>query len=145
LPAGVNWYNFYDNKIFKGGQEIDIEAPINNIPVFVKEGTILVTGPVMQYSTEKAADTLAITIYGNKNASFTLYEDEDENYNYENGKSLKIHLQYNAVSKTFTAADAIGKFEGMLNQRVFKITFLNGNSSLSKEIKYNNKKTTITF
>jgi alpha-D-xyloside xylohydrolase len=145
LPAGANWYNFYDNKIFKGGRDIDIEAPINNIPVFVKEGTILVTGPVMQYSTEKPADTLTITIYGNKNASFTLYEDEDENYNYENGKSLKIRLLYNAVSKTFTAEDAIGKFEGMLSQRVFKITFLNGNSSLSKEIKYNNKKTTITF
>jgi len=54
LPAGTNWYGLYDNKIFKGGETIEADAPINTIPVFVKEGSILVTGPVMQYSTEKS-------------------------------------------------------------------------------------------
>jgi alpha-D-xyloside xylohydrolase len=136
LPAGTNWYNFYDNKIFKGGQTIDADAPIKNTPVFVKEGTILVTGPVMQYSTQKSADTLTVTIYGNKDAAFTLYEDENENYNYETGKFSTINLSYSANTKTFTADAAAGQFEGMINKRVFNIVFISNTATVNKQLNY---------
>ncbi|MGF2410935.1 TIM-barrel domain-containing protein [Ferruginibacter sp.] len=145
LPAGTNWYNFYDNKVFSGGQTIDAAAPLNNIPVFVKEGTILVTGPVMQYSTEKPADTLTVTIYGNKDAVFTLYEDENENYNYETGKFSKINFNYSAKTKTFTAAAVDGKFDGMLSSRVFNIIFINNNTTVSKSLNYNGNSVAIKF
>ena len=144
LPSGTNWYDLYDNTMYTGGQTIDVAAPINNIPVFVKAGTILVTGPVMQYSTEKPADTLTVTIYGNKDASFTLYEDENENYNYENNKFSKINLTYSAATKMFTASASIGKFEGMLNNRVFKIVLIN-NATVSRQVNYNGNKIGIKF
>ncbi len=143
LPAGTNWYNLYDNKIFKGGQTIEAAAPLNTIPVFVKEGSIIVTGPVMQYSTEKPADTLTVTVYGNKDATFTLYEDENENYNYESGKFSKIKLSYTAATKTFSATAQEGSFEGMLTNRVFKIVFVDSNAIVSGELYYNGKLATL--
>jgi alpha-D-xyloside xylohydrolase len=93
----------------------------------------------MQYSTEKPADTLTVTVYGNKEASFTLYEDENENYNYESGKFSKIKLSYTAATKTFTAALREGSFEGMLAHRVFKIVFVDSNASVSGVLDYDGK------
>jgi len=146
LPAGANWYNLYDNKLFKGGQIIDAAAPINTIPVFVKEGSILVTGPVMQYSTEKPADTLTVTIYGNKDAYFTLYEDENENYNYEDNRFSKINFNYKANAKNLTISAVQGIFEGMLKERIFKIVFINTNLTVVyKDIHYNGEKSTVKF
>lgn len=121
LPAGVNWFDFYGNKMYSGGQNITADAPMDHIPVFVKEGSIIVTGPVMQYSSEKPADTLTITIYGNKDASYSLYEDENENNNYEKGKSATISMQYKAATKTLTLQKRSGSFAGMLQQRVFLV------------------------
>jgi alpha-D-xyloside xylohydrolase len=121
LPAGTNWYDFYSNKFFSGGQTIKATAPISNIPVFVKEGSIIVTGPVMQYSTQMPADHLTITVYGNKDASYTLYEDENENCNYEQGKSAAIKIKYNAAAQIITLQKREGSFAGMLVNRSFKI------------------------
>jgi alpha-D-xyloside xylohydrolase len=144
LPAGTNWYDLYSNKMYKGGETILAEAPIAHIPVFVKEGTVLVTGPVMQYSTEKPADTLTVTVYGSKNASFTLYEDENENYNYEKQKYSTIKFTYNAAAKLITLSAPAGKFEGMINNRVFKIVFVGNTASpRSRLVNYTGKKIAI--
>ncbi len=124
LPAGANWYDFYSDKTFAGGQVITADAPISNIPVFVKEGSIIVTGAVMQYSTEKPADTLVITIYGKKDAVFELYEDENENYNYETGKYASIQFKYGAAKNTLTVNERKGRFDGMLSKRIFKIVLV---------------------
>ncbi|MFN8251111.1 MAG: glycoside hydrolase family 31 protein [Ferruginibacter sp.] len=138
LPAGVNWFDFYTNAMQGGGQIINADAPIGHIPVFVKEGSIIVTGPVMQYSTEKPADTLTITIYGNKDAAYSLYEDENENYNYEKGKSASIQMQYKAATQTLTLQKRSGSFNGMLQNRIFKIVRIDkkGNSK-PLTVKYN--------
>ena len=140
LPAGANWYDFYSNKFFSGGQIISATAPISNIPVFVKEGSIIVTGPVMQYSNEKPADTLTVTVYGNKNASYTLYEDENENCNYENGRSAVIKIQSNGVLKTVTIMGRTGSFNGMLQKRWFKLVWVDNNGkSREKRVEYEGK------
>jgi alpha-D-xyloside xylohydrolase len=145
LPSGTNWYDMLSNKTYAGGQLIEVDAALNTIPVFVKEGSLLITGPVMQYSTEKRADTLTVTVYGNKNASFNLYEDENDNYNYENNKCAVISFNYNAATKVFTAGSVVGKFTGMLNERVFNIVFINDNKAVHKQLQYKGNKTTIQF
>ena len=121
LPAGTNWYDFYSNKSYSGGQTINATAPIDNIPVFVKEGSIIVTGPVMQYSTERPADTLTVTVYGNKNATYSLYEDEGDNCNYEKGSSSVIKINYNAATQTISILQRSGSFKGMLEKRIFNV------------------------
>jgi alpha-D-xyloside xylohydrolase len=146
LPAGINWYDFYSNTFYKGGQTINAIAPISTIPVFVKEGSIIVTGPVMQYSTEKPADNLTITIYGNKNAAYTLYEDENDNCNYEKGKSAVIKINYSAAAQTVTLQKQTGSFTGMLNSRRFTIVRINNNGTkISTAVTYNGNKQTITL
>ncbi|MGC4102815.1 glycoside hydrolase family 31 protein [Ferruginibacter sp.] len=146
LPAGVHWFDLYTDKMYNGAQTITADAPIDHIPVFVKEGSILITGPVMQYSTEKPTDTLTVTIYGNKDAAFTLYEDENENYNYEQNHSSTIHFKFSAAKKTLSIDAANGKFDGMLHDRVFNIRLVNNNAPVKKQtISYHGEKTAVNL
>lgn len=81
LPAGQGWYNLYSGKYIKGGTHVTEDAPYERTPVYVKEGSIIPFGPDLQYTAEKPADTITLYVYTGKAASFTLYEDENINYN----------------------------------------------------------------
>jgi len=94
LPKGQGWYSLYTGAYTKGGQSINTEAAYERIPVFVKEGSILPLGPEVQFTGEKKADTITLYVYGGRDASFTLYEDEGINYNYERGLYANIELTY---------------------------------------------------
>lgn len=121
LPKGVGWYNLYSGAFTTGGKKIQADAPYDRMPVYVKEGSIIPFGPDLQYVAEKKADTLLLYIYGGKNASFTLYEDEGTNYNYEKGQFSTIEFKYDAATQTVHIGDRKGAFEDMLAQRVFKL------------------------
>jgi len=85
LPKGPQWVNFWTGKTISGGQTIVADARIDKIPLLVKAGSIIPLGPFIQYSTEKQADPIELRIYPGADGSFTLYEDENDNYNYEKG------------------------------------------------------------
>ena len=148
LPKGNGWYDFYTGKYFTGGQNIKADAPYERIPLFVKEGSIVLTGPDIQYTSEKPADPITIHVYTGLNASFTLYEDEGTNYNYEKGAFSQIVFNYNEASKVLTIGDRKGTFPGMLSERTFRIVIIgkneNGQGGLDKtpalEIKYKGAK-----
>jgi alpha-D-xyloside xylohydrolase len=124
LPKGQGWYDLYTGKWHAGGQAKKAEAPLEQMPVFVKEGSIIPFGPELQYTDEKPADTLTVYVYTGKDAAFTLYEDEGVNYNYEKGQYATIKLQYNEQDKTLTVNKREGSFPGMMNQRVFNIVWV---------------------
>src|SRR5690606_9623039 len=84
LPAGTIWYDYWTNQKYNGGQEITRETSIDNIPLYIKAGSIIPLGPKVQYATEKKWDNLEIKVYAGADGAFTLYEDEFDNYNYEN-------------------------------------------------------------
>jgi len=128
LPAGSDWFNFWTGEKLAGGQTITANAPIDIIPLFVKSGSILPMGSVMQYSSEKNNDSLELRIFGDQDASFTLYEDEGENYNYTKGNFSKIRFNYSAKEKTLTIGKREGTFNGMLETRTFKVIKLKGES-----------------
>ena len=87
----------------------------------MKAGSVIPTGPALQYTSEKAADPLTLNIYTGKDASFTLYEDEGVNYNYEQGKFTEIPFSFNQATNTLTIGDRTGSFAGMLNSRTIYI------------------------
>jgi alpha-D-xyloside xylohydrolase len=124
LPATSGWYDFYSGEYFKGGRKFNASAPYERMPVFVKEGSILPFGPDLLYTAEKPADTISLFVYAGKDAAFTIYEDEGNNYDYEKGKSVSIPINYNVANKTLTIDDRKGSFEGMLQQRVFRISII---------------------
>jgi alpha-D-xyloside xylohydrolase len=124
LPAGQGWYDLYSGKYEQGGKKIVADAPYERMPVFVREGSILPFGPELQYSNEKPADSITLYVYTGKDASFTLYEDENNNYNYEKGVCSRIPITYNEASGTLTIGAREGNFPGMLTQRVFNIQWI---------------------
>jgi alpha-D-xyloside xylohydrolase len=126
LPANTGWYDLFSGMYYTGGQTIDASAPLSKIPTFVKEGSILPVGPDIQYTTEKSANPISLFIYTGKNGSFNLYEDENVNYNYEKGFYSFIPLTYDENTETLIIGDRIGKFPGMIEERIFNIIWITG-------------------
>jgi len=121
LPGGTDWYDFWTGEKYSGGQTVKKETPIDIIPLFVKAGSILPVGPEVQFAAEKKWDSLEIRIYEGANGSFILYEDENDNYNYENGAYSTITFIWNDTKGTLTINDRKGSFPGMLPERKFNI------------------------
>jgi len=124
LPSGTGWYDFYTGKYFEGGRNINAVAPYSRMPVFVKEGSIIPVGPDLQFTTQKPADTISLFIYTGKNGSFTLFEDEGTNYNYEKGMYSAIAFDYNEKEKKLIIQKRRGTFPGMLQKRIFNIIWI---------------------
>ena len=134
LPQGADWYDFWTNEVINGGQEIECETPINIIPLYVKAGTILPVAEKVQYAAEKKWDNLVVSVYPGANGEFTLYEDENNNYNYENGAYSTIKMTWNDQEKTLTIGKREGSFNEMLEKRTFNIKLINTDEA--KEITY---------
>jgi alpha-D-xyloside xylohydrolase len=137
LPAGSNWVDFWTGKTHSGGQTIVADAPTDKIPLFVKEGSIIPMGPFIQYAEEKEADPIELRIYPGNDASFTLYEDENDNYNYEKGIYATIACSWDDAKKELTIDDRKGSFPGMLTKRHFKIVLVKERHGTGEEITRN--------
>ena len=127
IPAGTDWIDFWTGETLKGGQTISKETPFDIIPLYVKAGSIIPFGPEVQYATEKEWDNLQIYIYPGANGEFVLYEDENDNYNYENGAYSTIAFKWDNEGKTLTIGDCKGSFKGMLKERKFNIVLVDEN------------------
>ena len=121
LPKQKGWYDFYTGAYHAGGQTIVADAPYDKIPVFIPEGAILPIGPEMQWSDEKKPELIDLYVYAGKDGSYTLYEDEGTNYNYEKGKYAVIDFKYDNARKQVTIGARKGSFDGMLQKRRFNI------------------------
>jgi alpha-D-xyloside xylohydrolase len=125
LPTGTGWYDLKSGRYYKGGQTITADAPYTDIPLYVKEGSIIPFGPAIQYSDQKPADPIRLFVYMGQDAVFTLYEDENINYNYEKGAFGCIEMTYHEKTKTLTLGKRQGEFPGMLKSRTFEIVWIN--------------------
>lgn len=124
LPKGSDWYNFWTGEKITGGKEIQCKAPIDEIPLFVRAGSIIPLGPVMQYVTQIPDSVLEIRIYPGADGNFTLYEDENNNDDYEKGVYSTIRFEWNNKLRTLTVAKRKGDFPGMLRGRIFNIILI---------------------
>lgn len=129
LPASANWYDLLNGEFFEGGKTYTVEAPLEKIPVFVREGAIIPTGPDIQNINEKLCDPITIYVFAGKNGEFTLYEDEGTNYDYEQGLFSNIKFDYNEENKTLKIGKREGHFPGMLMNRSFVIKIINPNTN----------------
>lgn len=146
LPKSSGWYDFWTGKRFNGGQSIKTATSQDKIPVFVKAGSIIPMGKIMQHTGEKPSDTLEIRVYKGESGTFNLYEDEGDNYNYETGKYTIIPFKWDEKMQTLNIGSLQGGFFGALAKRVFNIVFVSeGNgagiaeNALNKTVTYNGK------
>ncbi|MCX6240033.1 MAG: DUF5110 domain-containing protein, partial [Bacteroidia bacterium] len=148
LPKSTVWYDFWTGKTQNGGQTIVAQAPIETIPLYVKAGSIIPMGGYLQYATEKPADVIELRIYAGAAGQFILYEDENDNYNYEKGQFATIEFKWNDKAKTITIGELKGTFKGMLNERKFNIVLVKPGvgtgveigTKFDKTIQYSGKK-----
>ena len=135
------WYDFWTGEKYTGKQWMDVPVDIEKTPVFVKAGTILPMGEVKQYVAEKKDAPITFTVYPGADASFRLYEDEGNNYNYESGAYSIIDFNWDDNKKRLTIGNREGAFDGMVNERQFVIKL----GDKEKSVVYNGKKTSINF
>jgi alpha-D-xyloside xylohydrolase len=150
LPESADWFDFWTGERFNGGRTISTDAPLDKIPLYVKAGSIVPMGKLVQYAGQKPADTLEIRIYPGADGSFGLYEDEGDNYNYEKGSYSIIPFAWDEKQQMLTIGDRQGNYPGCLVKRFFSIVVVNESkgigASISKETKwttYTGKKTEI--
>ncbi|MBN1780318.1 DUF5110 domain-containing protein [bacterium] len=126
LPQGAGWINFWTGKKYSGGQTLSVPTPVGEIPVYVRAGSIVPMGPVIQYAAE-AADPIELRIYPGADGRFVLYEDENDNYNYEKGACSVIEFGWNDLKRELVIEDRKGEFPGMLAERQIQVVLVREN------------------
>ncbi len=120
LPAAT-WYDFWTGEKIAGGQRITADAPLAKLPLYVRAGSIVPMGPAMEWSTQKPADPIELRIYPGADGDFTLYEDENDNYDYTKGQHATIALHWNDAEHTLTIGARQGSYPGMAPQHTFRV------------------------
>ncbi|MNW58257.1 Alpha-xylosidase [compost metagenome] len=120
LPAG-EWYDYWSDERMEGGLTIEAKADLETLPLFVRAGSIVPLGPDVQYADEQPNARIGLKVYAGKDASFTLYEDEGDNYNYENGSYATIELKWSEADRTLTIGKRSGSYPGMPAARAFAV------------------------
>jgi alpha-D-xyloside xylohydrolase len=151
LPK-AKWYDFWTGGSLEGPRTIDAAAPIEKFPLFVRAGSIIPMGPEKEWSTEKPEDPIELRIYRGADGDFTLYEDENDGYNYEKGAYATIQFHWDDAKQTLTIADRKGEFPGMLTERTFQVVFVGENHGAGimpedkpdKVLYYSGKQITVT-
>ena len=151
LPAGNDWIDFWTGEKQNGGGNVNKKVDIQTLPLYVKTGAIIPWGPKVQYSTEQRWDSLEVRIYPGANGTFTLYEDEFDNYNYEQGKYTQIPFSWNEATRELTIGNRQGSYDGMIQNRKFAIVLVDSQTGIgpeqsnriSKIIEYNGNSLTV--
>ena len=123
LPSAT-WYDFWTGASVKGGSTVDAATTLERIPLYVRAGSILPLGPDIEWSTERPANLIELRVYPGADGSFTLYEDENDNYDYEKGAYATIPISWDNARQTLTIGDRKGQFPGMLQSRTFHVVFV---------------------
>ena len=150
LPEGTAWWDFWTNEKQQGGRTVNRAVTKDILPLYIKAGSILPFGPKVQYSSEKNWDNLEIRVYPGADGTFTLYEDENDNYNYENGAYATITFRWDDAARRLTIENREGSFPGMLQNRKFKVILAGPESGAGdqpmkggKTVNYTGKKTSV--
>ncbi len=121
LPPAAAWFDFWSGRKTRGGRTVTVKPGLDTMPLYVPSGSILPLGPEMQYTTEKPADPIELRVYAGADARTEIYEDENDNYNYERGARSIIPIEWNQQSKTLRICARSGEFPGMLKTRTFNV------------------------
>jgi alpha-D-xyloside xylohydrolase len=123
----ARWYDFWSGASVDGGNMIDAAAPLDRMPLYIRAGSILPMGPELEWSTQKPVDPMEIRVYRGADGDFTIYEDENDTYNYEKGAYATIPLHWDDAKLSLTIGERHGQFPGMLLSRTFRVTFVGEN------------------
>ncbi|MDE6415559.1 MAG: DUF5110 domain-containing protein, partial [Duncaniella sp.] len=135
FPEDNKWYDFYSGRLVDGHGFVTVDAPYDRMPLFVRGGSIIPAGPDIQSTAEHPDSPVTLLIYEGRDGSFTLYDDEGTNYNYESGKYSKIPIAYNDDERSLTIGDREGSFDGMDETLRFNIVYITPETPVENPVK----------
>jgi len=139
FPAG-KWYDLYSGAVETGNQQKIVDITMHKLPVYVKESSIFPMQSLVQSTSEKPTDTLAIHVYkGDVNNKFVYYEDDGESYAYETGSYYKRIISYNPAANTIT----FDKVEGSLTSKFKNIKLVLHGFNAATTVKLNGNQATL--
>jgi len=137
LPSGADWYDFWTEERYSGGKVIKAPAPLHIIPLFIKAGSIIPMAEAAQHSAASSESRLTLLVCPGADGSFTLYQDEQDNYNYENGAYSTVDIVWKDKEGALTIGKRKGHFEGMAESIDFTLQVM-GREQVS--LKYTGEK-----
>jgi alpha-glucosidase len=114
LPPG-KWYDYWTHDSYSGGQEHEVSAAIDSMPIFVKAGSVIPESPLMQYVGEYEVDELIFQIYySDYEVNSFYYEDHDDTFAFEQNIYLEKKYVVNGDQRSMTINQTI---EGLFTPR----------------------------
>jgi len=107
LPAGP-WWDFWTGQRIEGGRSINVQAPLDSIPLLIRAGSIIPTGPIKQYAEEPSAEPVTLTVYPGANSSFLFYDDDGQSFAYEHDDCQQIAMKWDDNRKILTLRHTTG-------------------------------------
>ncbi len=135
LPAGL-WYDFYTERPIEGGRRLTADAPYERMPLYARAGQIVPMGPAIEYTAQDTAGELIIHVYTGRDATFSLYEDEGTNYDYERGAFSRIPMQWSEAEQRFTLGEREGTFREMIAERDVTVRLITPQGVKSHKVRY---------
>ncbi|MGN7178226.1 alpha-glucosidase [Paenibacillus sp. FSL R5-0490] len=123
LPAGETWVDFWTKEEFKGGQTITVNAPLEQLPIFVKKDSMIPTREVQQYTGEKELTNLVLDTYLDQEATYSFYEDDGKSLDHRDGEFNVT--DFNIVKKRnkieFSQTMSSNQFDSAIAQYTLKL------------------------
>ena len=147
LPDAAKWYDFWTGTTLNGSQEVEVEAPLDRTPLFVRAGSIIPMGPEIEYATQDPAGATEVRVYRGADGQFALYDDAGDGYDYQRGWYSLIPIRWDDQSGVLTIGTRDGTFPGMVEKRVFRVVLVDSGhgvgegitATADKEIMYEGK------
>ncbi|NMB33386.1 MAG: DUF5110 domain-containing protein [Clostridium sp.] len=151
LPDASGWFDFWTGEVYDGKQNLVTDVTLQDLPLYVKAGSIIPMGDFIQYTGEKSSNVIELRIYDGADGSFVLYEDEGDGYDYEKGSYSTIKFLWDNASRILTIADLEGDFLGRPDAYIFKIVLVSEikgggiekTEMIDREVVYNGEKLNI--
>ena len=145
LPKGCGWYDFWTGAYHDSGETVREQLVLERFPLYAKAGSILPLGPVVEWSTQQSDKPTELRVYAGADASFSLYEDDNETYDYEKGRFVKIPLKWNDHKRTLDIGAAQGSFPGFVAKRKYVVTLVTPQGKTQKTITWAGKSVSVKF
>ncbi len=136
LPAGRRWFDFWTDALYEGGQTIEADAPLETMPLFVPEGSIIPMSEAVEFADQRPEAPYEIRVFIGRDVQFTIYEDSGDGYEYESGAFALIKLLWSEKDGKLTIAKREGAFAGMIASREYRVVLISEHGRAARTVMY---------
>lgn len=147
LPAGSDWYDFWNGQRHAGGRSVERDYALDEFPLFVRAGSVVPLGPVVEYVGQHPDAPWEIRVYPGADGRFTLYDDDGETYRYERGERATTALRWDDARRTLHIGARQGRYPGLVTRRELRVRLMAspGRAEQTRTVTYQGQTLTLNF